>query len=117
MKADEMTEKIDMDQLSQKFIDLWQGQLEKALSDPLLQKSSYEMMSQFQEMMKNNVSKAASNFTQSDKPEENTCAAATPADDIPVADVMGCLVERVTACEKRLEQLESFFRSFQSKAS
>lgn len=116
MKAYRMTEKIDMEQLSQNFIELWQGQLEKALSDPLLQKSSYEMMAQFQEMMKNNVSKAASNFTQSDQPDENTCAAATPADDISVTDIMGHLVERITACEKRLEQLETFFGSIQSKA-
>ena len=112
-----MTEKIDVEQLSQKYIELWQNQLEKALSDPLLQKSGYEMMAQFQEMMKKNVSSTANSFSQPNQSETGTGATAPPIDAVTVAKLVGSLVERITACEKRLEQFESFFRSFQSKAS
>lgn len=117
MKVLQMPEKIDIDHLSQKYIELWQSQLEKALSDPLLQKSGYEMMSQFQEMMKKNVSSTAPSFFQSDQSETDACAASSSFNDNVIANIVGSLTERITACEKRLEQFESFLRSFQSKAS
>lgn len=100
-----MSHHPSIDDLAHQWIEKWQADMQKLLTDPLIQKASYDIMMHFQQIMKDGLG-AILNDAQT-----SSFSAAQPetasADIFSFDGSMRRLDARLNAIEKRVQDLET----------